>query len=224
MIGRRTFLGTVVGGLFAASFTIEAQPVERIYRIGWLSLGRAWSLNPFRRGLSELGWIEGRNIAIETRWADNDANRLPVLAAELVQLKVDVIVTQTTPAALAAKKATASIPIVMAGSQNPDGLGLVNSLARPGENVTGMTNNPGPGFFAKMVQLLKEAAPRVSRLAVLGERTTAWSLREIEAAAPALGLTLINAEASTPSQVPDALTAAMRERADGLVRRLDHGQ
>ena len=215
MIGRRTFLRTVAGGFLATPLTIDAQRVDKIYRVGWLSLGRAWSLNPFRRGLSELGWIEGRNIAIETRWADNDADRLPVLAAELVQLKVDVIVTQTTPAALAAKKATASIPIVMAGSSSPDQLGLVKSLARPGENVTGITNNPGSGFTTKMVQLLKEAAPRVSRLAVL-ERRTEGNLREIETAAPALGLTVLNAEASIPDQVLNALTVAVRERADGL--------
>ena len=139
-----------------------------------------------------------------------------MLAAELVQLKVDVIVTQTTAAALAAKKATTTIPIVMAGSSSPDRLGLVKSLARPGENVTGMTNNPGTGFFAKMVQSLKDAAPRVSRLAVLAEPTISDSTNEIEASAPSLGLTVIVLRASAPEQVPGILAAALRERADGL--------
>ena len=124
-------------GLLAAPYDIDAQRVDKVYRIGWLSLGPAWNLGPFRHGLYELGWIEGANIEIASRWAHNQADRLPMLAAELVQLKVDVIVTQTTAAALAAKKATTTIPIVMAGSSSPDRLGLVKSLARPGENVTG---------------------------------------------------------------------------------------
>src|SRR4030095_832767 len=142
---------------------ITENPVRRV---GWLHLGQPWSLRIFRDKRRELGWIEGRNLVIDARFADNDASRLPALAAELVELRVDVIVTQTTNAAVAAKKATTVIPLVMAGSSNPDGLGLVGSLARPDGNVTGVINSPGSGFGWKIVQMLKEAAPRVSRPAV----------------------------------------------------------
>jgi len=137
---------------------------------------------------------------------------LPALAAELVELRVDVIVTQSTPAAMAAKDATSLIPIVMAGSNNPERNGLVGSLVRPGGNVTGVTNHPGSGFAAKIVQMLKEAAPRVSRLAVL-DRLGAGSGPSGE---PALGVAVIWAIANTRAEVPTALAAALRHRADGL--------
>src|SRR5262250_3296705 len=171
---RRDFIGALSGGLLATPL-LYAQAAERVYHIGWLDLGVpgvppstiSGSLEAFRRGLGELGWIEGRNVVIETRYANDDGVRLAAAAAELVASRVDVIVTITTPAALAAKKATASIPIVMAGSSNPVALGLVKSLGHPGENVTGVTNNPGAGFSQKLLQLLKEAAPKVSRVALL---------------------------------------------------------
>src|SRR5499425_2276460 len=169
---RRDFIGALSGGLLATPL-LYAQAAERVYHIGWLDLGvpgvppstRSGSLEAFRRGLGELGWIEGRNVVIETRYANDDNVRLAAAAAELVASRVDVIVTITTPAALAAKKATASIPIVMAGSSRPVELGLIKSLSRPGENVTGLTNNPGAGFIQKLLQLLKEAAPKISRVA-----------------------------------------------------------
>jgi putative ABC transport system substrate-binding protein len=214
---RRAFIGAIAGGLFAAPLDAAVEQTAKVYRIGWLDLGSAWNLDSFRRGLSELGWIEGRNIAIETRFADNKPDRLAALAAELVELRVDVIVTQTTPAALAAKKATVLIPIVMAGSDNPVERGLVSNLARPGENITGLTHNPGPEFRQKLVQLLKEAAPRISRVAVLWSTGEQGDLRQVQAAAPALGLTVVDASASEPEQVPLALGAAVKARADGLL-------
>ena len=162
-----------IGIALAAVFTplvipiaIGAQPAPKSARVGYLNLGPPAdgqeSLAAFRERMRELGWTEG-DFAVEPRWAKGKRDRLPSLAAELVQLKVDVIVTITTPASQTTKAATGTIPIVMAGSAEPVALGLVASLARPGGNVTGVTNNPGPEFFVKQVQLLKEAAPRVSR-------------------------------------------------------------
>jgi putative ABC transport system substrate-binding protein len=216
---RRTFIGTVAGGLVAARLDAAVEPAGKVYRIGWLAFGATPSgpdaIDTFRRALSELGWIEGRNIAIEARWAANDSDRLTTQADELVELGVDVIVTNSSPAALAAKKATTRIPIVMAGVSSPVERGLVKSLANPGENVTGMTNNPGTGFHQKMVQLLKEAAPRISRVAVLWSTGEEEVLREIQAA-QRLGVAVVNAEAREPKQVPVALAAAVRAGADGL--------
>jgi len=214
---RRKFIGTLAGSLFAASLDAVGQEAK-VYRIGWLSLTPPpGGLVTFRRALNELGWIEGRNIAIETRFADDKPDRLAALATELVELRVDVIVTQTSPAASAAKNATSTIPIVMAGSSYPVERGLVSNLARPGENITGLTNNPGPGFHRKLAQLLKEAAPKVSRMAVLWSTGEEAVLAEVQAAAPALGITVMDAGARAPEQVPVALGAAAQARADGLL-------
>ncbi|MCI4427574.1 MAG: ABC transporter substrate-binding protein [Burkholderiales bacterium] len=222
---RRKFIGTLAGGLFANPLAASAQQAGTIRNIGWLDLGSApsttdSSLEAFRRGLRELGWIEGRNVVIEARYANDDLGRLATVAAELVGRKVDVIVTITTPAALAAKKATSSIPIVMAGSSRPVELGLVESLARPGNNVTGVTNNPGAGVNQKVVQLLKEAAPNVSRVALLWGGTAAPGeagvLAQLQAVAPALGISILSAEAIQPSDVPAALAAISWQRSDGL--------
>jgi len=228
---RRTFIGVVSFASYAAALAALAQNSVNIRRIGWLDLGappsgpleafrRSGPLEAFRRGLRELGWIEGRNVAIETRYADDDSARLTVVTAELVALKVDVIVTITTPAAIAAKNATQSIPIVMAGSSSPVELGLVESLARPGHNVTGVTNNPGGGFNQKVLQLFKEAVPDVSRVALLwagaDARGESGFLTELRAAAAALGITVLSAEAREPNQVPVALAAVLQQRPDGL--------
>jgi len=231
---RRTFIGVVSFASYAAALAALAQNSVNIRRIGWLDLGappsttsgpleafrRGGPLEAFLRGLRELGWIEGRNVAIETRYADDDSARLAVVTAELVALKVDVIVTITTPAAIAAKNATQSIPIVMAGSSSPVELGLVESLARPGHNVTGVTNNPGGGFNQKVLQLFKEAVPDVSRVALLwagaDARGESGFLTELRAAAAALGITVLSAEAREPNQVPVALAAVLQQRPDGL--------
>jgi len=212
MSNRRAFVRAMAAGLLAAPFSAAGVPKDNVRRVGWLHLGQPWNLISFRDKLRDLGWIEGRDLVIDARFADNEVRRLPALAAELVELRVDVIVTQTTPAALAAKGATNVIPIVMAGSSNPERIGLVESLARPGGNVTGMTNNPGSGFGTKIVQLLKEAAPRVSRLAVLDRSGAGSGLSE----APPLGVTVITAIANTQAELPAALAVALRERADGL--------
>jgi ABC-type uncharacterized transport system substrate-binding protein len=221
---RRGFLGALSSSLLATPLVTVAQTAGTVYHIGWLDLGRPLSsvdspLDAFRRGLHELGWIDGGNVVLETRYADDDLERLATAAAELVRSRVDVIVTITTQAALAAKKATSSIPIVMAGSSRPVELGLIESLARPGNNVTGVTNNPGRGFNQKVVQLLIEAAPQVSRVALLWGGTTAPgeanAFAELQASAPALGITVLSAEAPEPSDLPAAL-AAISPQANGL--------
>jgi ABC-type uncharacterized transport system substrate-binding protein len=171
LTSRRVFLGTLTGGVLAAARIAEAQQTEKVYRIGYLGPSSAAAVSrfteAFRQGLRELGWIEGQNIVIEYRFAEGQYDRLPDLAAELARLKVDVIVAIATPAAVAAKNATATIPIVMTNVGDPVGLGLIASLARPGWNVTGLSYSIGMETFGKSLELLKTAVPKVRRVAVL---------------------------------------------------------
>ncbi len=204
---------------------VEAQQAVKIPRIGFLSPGPApGSANPeprlevLRQALRELGYIEGKNIIIEYRWAEGKVERLPALAADLIGLKVDVIVSMgaaTVPTA----KSVKTIPIVIGYSGDPVEAGIVASLARPGGNVTGVT------FFAaelagKRVELLKEAAPRVSRLAVLanpGHAGEQRELRETQVAAQALAVKLQYLTVKIPSDFQEAFDAITRERADALI-------
>jgi len=168
-VKRREFI-TLIGGAAAWPFAARAQQMGKVPRIGYLGSSSP-SLEPhfveaFRQKLRELGHIEGENIAIEYRWAEGQDRRLPELAAELVRLQPNVIVTAGTPGALAAMQATKTIPIVMASSGDPVGAGLVTSLARPGGHVTGFTI-VGPQIEGKRLDLLKEAVPELSRVAVL---------------------------------------------------------
>src|SRR5215470_5772140 len=171
-MSRRAFIAFVAGVSLAGPGTALAQ--EKIWRIGWLdpnpppTLGKPYgSLDAFRGALGELGYVENQNYIIEGRFADTDNSRLPALARELVDRGVNVIVTIGTPPVVAAKSATSTIPIVMAGSADPVEHGLVASLAHPGGNVTGVTHSPGPEFAGKCLQLLKEVAPSISRVAIL---------------------------------------------------------
>ena len=218
MIDRRTFLGVVVAGLAVTPLNAAVEQPGKISRIGWLDPNSEAAGPPVRflQRLGELGWVEGQNFAFEPRWADNKLERLSDLAAELVELKVDVIVTNSTPAALAAKQATTVIPIVMSGSSSPVERGLVKSLARPGGNITGLTNNPGVGFHQKMLQLLKEAAPRITRVALLWGAGEDAVLAELRTAAPALGVGIVDAGARDSSQLPLALDAAIKAASDGM--------
>jgi putative tryptophan/tyrosine transport system substrate-binding protein len=216
-MNRRRFIAAIAGGVFARPLHAAVEQSTKIYRIGWLDLGPTRRLEEFRAGLSKLGWIEGRNITIEGRFADNNPGRLAALATELVELKVDVIVTASTPAALAAKEATTVIPIVMAGSSHPVERGLVSNLARPGENITGLTHNPGAGFHQKLIQLLKEAAPKASRVAILWSSGEDAVLKEVQAAAPTLGITILDAGPREPAGVMVALGVASRAGADALL-------
>jgi putative ABC transport system substrate-binding protein len=204
--------------LFAAPLAAEAQPAGKVYRVGYLTAGGGVE-EAFRQALRGLGYVEGQNLVIEGRFAQRKLDRLSELAADLVRLNVDVIVTITTPAALAAKKATTTIPIVMGGIARPVELGLVESLARPGGNVTGVTNNPGEGFTAKKHQLLKETAPRVSRVGWIWNPDIvpeAVTFKEMQAAAPALGMTILSAEVRQAGEFAGAAAKLTREGADAL--------
>jgi len=172
-----------------------------------------------RAGLRDLGYVEGKNIAIEFRWADGKYERLPGLAAELVRLKVDVIVTQGTPATQAAMRATTTIPIVMLGTGDPLRTGLVASLSRPGGNVTGLTQL-APELAGKRLQLLKETVPNVSRVAFLWNPANAVQIpyfKEMQAAARLLSLTLQSVEVRAPQEFESAFAGMMRERPDALI-------
>ncbi len=221
--GSTTWVGgiflTIILGILAAPLAVEAQQPGRIYRIGYLNAGTGVS-EAFRQALRQLGYVEGENVVIESRFAERRLERLADLAAELVRLKVDVIVTITTPAALAAKQATSAIPVVMAGSADPVELGLVASLARPGGNVTGVTNNPGPGFMGKWLQLLKEAAPKISRMATLHNLSIPPEARGfpgMQDAARVLNVTLLSADVRGPNDFDQAFAMMTRERADALM-------
>ena len=157
--------------LFLANVSLaDAQQTGKIFRIGFLdpstASGSAVLVDAFRQELSKLGWIEGKNITIEYRFAEQKTERLPELAADLVRLKVDLIVAAGTPAALAAKKATTTIPIVMASAADPVGAGLVASLARPGGNVTGLSSL-APELNTKRLEILKDAVPKLARVGLL---------------------------------------------------------
>ncbi|MCI0370059.1 MAG: ABC transporter substrate-binding protein [candidate division NC10 bacterium] len=205
--------------ILVTPLAVEAQQVGKVYRIGYLTAGGGVE-QAFQDAMRQLGYLEGQNIVIEGRFAERKLERLPDLAADLVRLKVDVIVTITTPAAQAAKNATTTIPIVMAGSAQPVELGLVASLARPGGNVTGVTNNPGPGFTGKWLQLLKEAAPTIRRVATIHDLSIAPEVRgwaEMQDAARILSLTLLSSDVRTSDDFDTAFTAIARERADALI-------
>jgi putative ABC transport system substrate-binding protein len=210
--------------LVTAPLTVDAQPAAKVYRIGLLGGspptspgGSPWE--GFSQGLRELGYVEGQNILIEGRYYGDRTERLPALAAELVRLKVDVIVAGAPPAPEAAQRATSTIPIVMAVHQDPVGSGLVASLARPGRNVTGLSVL-SPELVGKQLQLLKEAVPGISRVAVLSDPTIplhALLLREAEVAARSLKVQLQVLEARAPSDFASAFSAMTKDRAGGLM-------
>jgi putative ABC transport system substrate-binding protein len=207
-----------------APFAAGAQQAGRMYRVGYLSTPTRESvehgLGAFLRTLRGLGWIEGQNLIIEYRWAEGNVDRLPGLAAELVERKVDVIVAPAGSAALAAKNATSSIPIVMIFASDPVETGLVASLRRPGGNITGTTFTPGPEIFGKQLQILKEAVPHASRVAVLSnpaDASFALQVRQVEATARSLGIHLQHVDARGPEEFASAFAAMERERADALL-------
>jgi putative tryptophan/tyrosine transport system substrate-binding protein len=224
---RRTFLGTVAGGLLAAPLAVDAQPAAKVYRIGMLERTsqaiNAANLDAFRRGLRDAGYVEGKNLVIEYRSAEGRDDRFPDLATELVRLKVDLIVTRGTPAALAAKNATQAIPVIITGLADPVGQGVVASLARPGGNITGVSAIVTE-IYSKRVELLRELAPRVSRIAAILNMSNpsipaAW--KEIERAAQSLGIQAQLVDVRKPDDLGPAFDGAMRQRADAAVVGLD---
>ena len=207
--------------LFALFSAAGAQQSGKVRRIGYLS-GRsgAGPLDEvFKTALRELGYVEGQNVSFTYRWAEEKLDRLPALAVELVQLKVDVIVTETTPAAQAAKKATTAIPIVMVLSGDAVGAGLVASLARPGANITGLTFT-GTDVVGKLVELLKEMSPKTSRLAYLAHpemAPEAISFKAMQPVARELGMTIKLAEARGENDFKRVFNEMKQARVDGLV-------
>ena len=220
---RRAFLATLAGGFLGAPLAVGAQQPGKVWRIGYLDQGSAARSTAYvdglRQGLRDLGWVEGRNIAIEIRLAEGKTDQLPGLAAELVRLKMDVIVTSTTPAALAAKQATTTIPIVIGFAADPVGSGIVASLAHPGGNITGWTHS-GLELRAKYLELLKEAVPDVTRVGVLwnpANQVHRPSLKVIEAAAQRLKVELHLASVQDPQLLERGVAALVGKGVQALV-------
>jgi putative tryptophan/tyrosine transport system substrate-binding protein len=209
--------------LFALCLSAAAQQPKKIPRIGVLS-GSSASTNTgrheaFRQGLRGLGYVEGKNMIVEWRWADGKIANLPALAAELVRLKVDVIVTAGPQVTRIAKEATSTIPIVMAFDNDPVGSGHVASLARPGENITGLSTL-SPELSGKQLELLKEVVPRLSRVGVLGTSTQpgyAQVAKEIAIAAEALGVTLQILDVLTPKDIETAFRNASKGHVEAVL-------
>jgi putative ABC transport system substrate-binding protein len=210
-------ISTLAIGLLAAPLPAKAQQAGKVYRIGYLE-PRPAAPKEFRQGLRELGYVEGKNIVIEPRFAKGKSDRFPGFAAELVRLRVDVIVTVGNPAARAAKNATTTIPIVMLGAGDPIRRGLVASMARPGGNITGLTNIDSK-LHAKRLELLKEAFPRISRVAIFWTRgQQKRGIREVKAAGQALGIQIQpSVIGRRPSTLDSAFSAISQERPDGLM-------
>ena len=219
MNDRRGFISAVACNVLCVPSVAPAQPVK-LPRIGVLNNSTASVANPsveaFRTGLSELGWIEGRNITIEYRWADGDMSRHPALVSELVKLPVDLIVTAGIQAVRAARQASSSIPIVVAIMSDPVALGVAASLARPGGNVTGLANR-FEELTPKQLQIFKEAMPRATRIALLSRPEMAPTIQPTtEAAARLLGLSARVFLIRDVAELDAAINSAKAERADGV--------
>lgn len=220
---RRQFI-LFAGSTALCSFSAYAQQARRVPRIGYLGATSASDrpplLDTFRQGLRELGWIEGQNIVIDYRFAEGRLDRLPDLAAELVQLKVDVIVSLGTQGVTAARNATERIPIVMIGVRDPVGIGLIASLARPGGNITGVSGSAGLEIVTKQLELLKETVPNIRRVAVLSNPANAYhqlALKELSVAAQLSGVQLQLLEARGPNEFDGAFAAMAKEREGALL-------
>lgn len=218
---RRRFLLTSLVGAVAAPLAVQAQSAGKIPTIGLMGSGTAAAQRPwttaFVQRLRELGWSEGRTVAIEYRWAEGRSDRFAEIAAELVRLKVDVIVTHNTPPTVAAKKATTVIPIVFATAGDPVGSGVVTSLARPGGNVTGLSSQ-APDAAGKRLELLREVIPGLRRLAVLADVGNPYALvdaAEVEKAARPLGLEVMRSEMRVAEDIDPAFEA-LKGRAQAL--------
>jgi putative ABC transport system substrate-binding protein len=221
---RRTFMAVMAGGLLAAPRAAQAQVAGKVYRIGLLDYSapdparQAW-WNAFRQRMRELGYVEGQNIRFEQRWAEGEVDRLPKLAAELVGLKVDLIVTGGTNSAVAAKRATSNIPIVTATLADPVATGVAASLGQPGSNLTGMTTISSD-LAGKRLDLLRTVAPRASRIAIVWDERNLGSRLAVEgteAAAKTTGLTIHSVPVRNPAGLEAAFTTMVRSRAGALI-------
>jgi putative ABC transport system substrate-binding protein len=206
--------------LLATSFPVKAQQPKKVPRVCYLgSIPSAESLKPFRERLRELGYIEGQNISMESRYWDGKVERLPGLAAELIGRNCDVIVTFETEAAEASKNASKTVPVVMAYSGDAVRLGIVADLARPGGNITGLTSINAE-LSGKRLELLKEVVPRLSRVALLwspGNPNTEYLLKETESAASSLRVAIQSVQVKVPNDFEEAFQAAINKRAQALM-------
>jgi len=221
MMDRRTFIGGIAGSLLAAPLAVRAQQVGKIYRIGILeaipAAQNAANLDALRKGLRDLGYVEGRNLVVEYRSADGLAERFPDLASELVRLKVDLIMTRGTPAARAAKNATETIPVIMATMGDPRA--IVASFAHPGGNITGVTTF-STELTAKRIELLKELVPNLSRVALLhnmGNPAAPPEWEETKTAARTLGLQADLLDVRSQDDLGRAFDLAVQQHVDALV-------
>jgi len=227
MMERRVFIGVIAGGLLAVPLAARAQQAAKVPRIAFLGNATAALeanlVGPFREGLRELGYVEGQSILIEYRWAEGKYERLPALIAELIALKPDVIVTAGTPASLAVKKATTSIPLVMVAVGDPVGTGLVASLARPGANLTGLVSI-APDLEGKRLELLREVVPKLSHVSFLLNPANpfhAGSEKQASTAATALHLKVQFVGVRADSEFDQAFNAILRERSGALIMLAD---
>jgi ABC-type uncharacterized transport system substrate-binding protein len=209
--------------LFALCVPVEAQQPAKVWRIGWVTAASTRSMMPrievFRAGLRELGYVEGKNIVIEVRSAEGKRDRLPAIMAELLSLKVDIIVSAGAGVTGPAKEATWTIPIVMSQDPDPVASGFVASLARPGGNITGLSTFR-PELSGKRLELVKETLPKLSRVAVFGTSSTpghAEALKEVELAAAVVKLQLQYVDVLDPKDFESAFPAAVKGRAGGVL-------
>jgi putative ABC transport system substrate-binding protein len=223
VINRRTFLAGTGAVLLAAPLAAEAQPAGKIFQIGYLGNStpsvEATLIEAFRQGLRENGYVEGKNVVVHYRWAEGRIETFPALAAELVRLKVDVIVASGTPASLAAQQATKTIPIVVAAVGDAVKVGLVPSLARPGGNVTGLSTLY-PDLEGKRLEMLRELVPKARRVSVLmnpANPFTAVAWKETQAAGARLRLTLLPAEVKTVDGFEGVFADIVKTKPDALV-------
>ena len=221
-------LATAIGLLLAAPLPAGAQSGGKVYRVGFILTSAPQEVEhlskTFTDALRELGYVEGKNVVVERRFADGKQERLSSLAADLVRLKMDVIVTGSNPVIAGVRQVTTTVPVVMATSRDPVGAGFIASLARPGGNVTGLANDPAPEVFGKNLELLKEAVPRIARVALLWNPVPpgAQTYRNaIGAAADRLGVAFQTVEVRARGDVDAAFAAAIRQHADGVVVQQD---
>lgn len=221
MMNRRTFIGACAGCLLVARSDAEAQSAAKLYRVGFLSYTTpaqaASLLREFTEGLRELGYVDGRNIVLEPHYGDGTLDHLPDLAARMVRSRVDVIVTGSNPIAMAAKRATTTIPIIMVGTLDPVGIGLVASLSRPGGNVTGLCVDASAEMSGKMLGLLTEAVPGLSRVGVL--RQVGYDEPSLEAAAARLKVELHPVDVRTSDAMESAFARLTRDRVGAVIVR-----
>ena len=218
---RKSVIRLALYGLLILNFRAEAQQPKKLPRIGYLTAGSASvaasNVEAFRQGLQQSGYVEGKDILVEWRYADGKRDRLRELADELVRMKVDVIVTASTPSIRAVQQATKTVPIVMANVGDPVAQGFVASLARPGGNITGFTNL-SPDVSTKRLELLKEASPKLVRVAIIWNAPQHGpAMKQLEVSAPSLHLRLQPVEVHVPDDLESAIETMTRERTEGFI-------